>query len=155
MVHGKGSSFGGGMVDKTIITPEGLAKPVGYNHAVAASGGTTVYIAGQVALDAEGDIVAPGDIVGQFERALGNLELAVQASGGQLTDIVKLNLYVTDVEGYRAGAKAIGEVYRAHFGTYYPAMTLVGVSELFHPEAMIEIEGVAVVAMDTSHSTPD
>jgi enamine deaminase RidA (YjgF/YER057c/UK114 family) len=143
------------MVEKTIITPEGLAKPVGYNHAVAVSGGTTVYIAGQVAMDAEGDIVAPGDIVGQFERALGNLELAVQASGGHLTDIVKLNLYVTDVGGYWAEAKAIGEVYRAHFGTYYPAMTLLGVSELFHPEIMIEMDAVAVIATDTNHSTPD
>jgi enamine deaminase RidA (YjgF/YER057c/UK114 family) len=106
-------------------------------------------------MDAEGDIVAPGDIVGQFERALGNLELAVRASGGHLTDIVKLNLYVTDVGGYRARAKAIGEVYRAHFGTYYPAMTLIGVSELFHPEAMIEMDAVAVIATDASHPTPD
>jgi enamine deaminase RidA (YjgF/YER057c/UK114 family) len=138
------------MVDKKIITPEGLAKPVGYNHAVAVSGGTTVYIAGQVAMDAEGDIVAPGDIVGQFERALGNLELVVRASGGHLTDIVKLNLYVTDVAGYRARAKAIGKVYRAYFGTYYPAMTLVGVSELFYPEAMVEMDAVAVTSTDTT-----
>ena len=70
------------MPDKTIIIPNGLAEPVGYNHAIAVKGGTTVYLAGQTATNAEGEYVARGDIVGQFERALGNLETAVLASGG-------------------------------------------------------------------------
>ena len=71
--------------------------------------------------------------------------MAVQASGGAMTDIVKLTLYVTDVQAYKANLKAIGEVYRSYFGKYFPAMTLVGVTELFDRAAMIEIEGLAVI----------
>lgn len=131
--------------DKAIIIPNGLAKPVGFSHAIAVKGGTTVYLAGQTATNADGHYVARGDIVGQFERALGNLETAMQASGGVMTDIVKLTLYVTDVQAYKANLQAIGEVYRSYFGKYFPAMTLVGVTELFDRAAMIEIEGLAVI----------
>jgi enamine deaminase RidA (YjgF/YER057c/UK114 family) len=133
------------MVDKTIVIPDGLARSRGYSHALAVKGGTAVYLAGQMATDADGEIVAPGDIVRQFERALANLRIAVEASGGQATDIVKMDLYATDVGGYRAKLKEIGEVYRSAFGKYFPAMTLVGVTELFDPAAMIEIEAVAVI----------
>jgi enamine deaminase RidA (YjgF/YER057c/UK114 family) len=129
-----------------ILNPDGLAKPVGYSHAIAVTGGITVYLAGQTAMDADGKTVAPGDIVGQFEQAISNLEIAVKASGGSLTDIVKLNMFVTDVPAYKANLRAIGEVYRSYFGKYFPAMTLVGVKELFDPAAMIEIEGVASIA---------
>ena len=133
-------------MEKKIIVPDGLSKPVGFNHAIAVSGGTIIYLAGQTATNASGDYVSQGDIVGQFKQALANLQIAVEASGGQMTDIVKLNLYVTDVSRYKANLRQISEAYRTFFGKYFPVMTLVGVTELFDPAAMIEIEGVAVTS---------
>lgn len=133
------------MVEKQVVTPEGLAPPVGYSHAIAVEGGRTVYLAGQTAMDETGEIVAPGDIGRQFEQALANLKVAVEAGGGTMTDIVKLNLFVTDVGAYKANLKPIGQTYRSFFGKYFPAMTLVQVAGLFDPAAMIEIEGMAVV----------
>ena len=132
-------------MQKTIIVPDGLAKPVGFNHAIAVEGGKAIYLAGQTATDATGDYVAQGDIVGQFGQALANLQKAVEAGGAQMTDIVKLNLFVTDVGAYKANLRQIGATYQKFFGKYFPAMTLVGVTELFEPDALIEIEGVAVV----------
>lgn len=134
-------------MDKAIINPSALVKPWGYSHAVKAGGGATVYLAGQTGLDAGGRIVAQ-DIVGQFRQALGNLRAVAEAAGGKITDIVKLTIYVTDKRQYRQHARAIGEVYRSFFGKYYPAMTLVEVRGLWDDEALVEIEGVAMVGGD-------
>lgn len=133
-------------MQKDIIEPYGLVKPAGYSHAIATQGGTTIYLAGQTATTTDGTYVNEGDIVGQFERVLGNLEIALQASGGEMTDIVKMNLYVVDVDNYKQHLREIGEVYRSYFGKYYPTMTLVGVTQLFEPEAMLEIEAIAVIS---------
>jgi hypothetical protein len=73
------------------------------------------------------------------------LKAVVTEAGGAMTDIVKLTLYVTDKADYRANLKTIGDVYRSCFGRYYPAMTLVEVKSLFDDEAMVEVEGLAVV----------
>ena len=129
---------------KTIINPPALAKPSGYAHGVAASG-RLLFLAGQTGMDASGRIVAPGDLVAQFRQALANLQAVVDAAGGQMSDVVKLTLFVTDKRAYRAQLKPLGEAYRAVFGRYYPAMTLVEVKSLFDDEAMIEVEGVAVL----------
>jgi enamine deaminase RidA (YjgF/YER057c/UK114 family) len=129
------------------INPPSLVEPVGYAHAVeAASGARTIYLAGQVAFDAVGTIVAPGDIVGQFDQALQNLQTVMHAAGGEMTDIVKLLIFVKDKDQYKESLKEIGKVYREFFGKYYPAMTLVEVSSLFEDEALLEIEGIAVIA---------
>ncbi|GIX48852.1 MAG: enamine deaminase RidA [Candidatus Tectimicrobiota bacterium] len=132
------------MPDKTLINPPTLARPVGYSHAVKVEGGTTVYLAGQTGQDASGRIAAPGDIVAQFRQALHNLKAVAEAAGVALTDVVKLTLYVTACDTYRANARAIGAVYREFFGSYYPAMTLVEVRRLWDEAAMVEIEGIAV-----------
>ena len=96
-------------------------------------------------MDASGRITAPGDMVAQFSQALANLRAVVDAAGGQMSDVVKLTLFVTDKRAYRAQLKPIGEAYRAVFGRYYPAMTLVEVKSLFDDEALIEVEGMAVL----------
>jgi enamine deaminase RidA (YjgF/YER057c/UK114 family) len=96
-------------------------------------------------MDAGGRIAAPGDLVAQFSQALANLQAVVAAAGGQMTDIVKLTLFVTDAAAYRALLSPLGAAYRAVFGRYYPAMTLVEVRGLFDPQALIEIEGLAVL----------
>ena len=128
-----------------VINPEELVKPIGYAHAVKVTGGTTIYLAGQVSFDSNGNVVFPGDIVAQFKQALTNLQIAIRASGGEMTSIVKLNLFVKDKDLYKKHLRELGDVYRTFFGKYFPAMTLVEVSSLFEDDALLEIEGIAVV----------
>src|SRR5436309_4418050 len=123
----------------TIITPSELAPPTGFSHAIAASGGKTVYLAVQVAFDASGKIIHTGDLVKQFDQVLHNLEAALIAGGGAMNDIVKLTIFVRNKNDYAAKMKEIGKIYRSYFGKYFPAMTLVEVSALFEDEALIEI----------------
>jgi len=129
---------------KELINPAMLAKPSGYAHGVAARG-RLLALAGQTGMDATGRIAAPGDLLAQFRQALANLQAVVREAGGEMGDIVKLTLFVTDKAGYRAQLKPIGAVYREFFGRYYPAMTLVEVAGLFDDQALIEIEGLAVL----------
>ena len=128
---------------KKLINPAELAPPRGFNHGILASGGKTLFLAGQDASDAAGHIVGAGDIVAQYDQALRNLGAVVAAAGGQMQDIVKLNIFVRSRDDYRARLRAIGEVHRAHFGSYYPAMALFEVSGFFQDQALIELEGLA------------
>jgi enamine deaminase RidA (YjgF/YER057c/UK114 family) len=130
---------------KEIINPPELAKPVGFNHGIVTSGGRLLFLAGQDASDAEGRIVAPGDVVGQLHQVLLNLKAVAEAAGGTMQNIVKLNIYVRDRDGYVSHLKALGRVFRNHFGHYYPTMALFEVSRLFQDDALIELEGIAVL----------
>ncbi len=122
----------------------GLAHPRGFSHAVRARPGTTVHLAGQTALDPDGRVVGD-DVVSQFEQALGNLLTALGAAGGTPADLVMLTVYVVDMDDYRANAREIGGVWRRLVGTDYPAMAGIGVSRLWDAEALVEVQGVAVV----------
>lgn len=128
---------------KTLINPPQLAKPRGFNHGILVEGGRLLFLAGQDASDANGKIVAPGDIVKQYEQLIRNLQAVVEAAGGKLQDIVKLNIYVTNREDYISRSREIGELHRAHFGNHYPAMALFEVKSLFQDDALIEMEGIA------------
>lgn len=136
-------------VDRTIITPPDLAKPKGYAYGVKVRGGETLYIAGQVAFDADGNVVGAGDIVTQFERALANFRRVLEVGGATPQDVVKLTIYTSDKAAYQANLKAIGRAYRAVFGHHYPAMTLVEVKSLYDDGILVEVEGVAVVDRPT------
>ena len=133
------------MAAKTVLNPISLAKPSGYSHGLVTEGGRLLFLAGQTGIDASGGIVTPGDLIAQFTRALTNLQTVVQDAGGAMTDIVKLTIYVKDMRAYRANLKPIGAVYRSFFGKYYPAITLVRVSEFFDEEALIELDALAVL----------
>lgn len=132
-------------MEKQIVNPASLVKPSGYAHGIVTQGGRLLFLAGQPALDAEGKVVAPGDIAGQFDQSFKNLQTVMQVAGGTMTDIVKLTIFVTDKSAYLSNLKPIGAVYRSYFGRYYPAMTLVEVKSLFDDAAMVEIEGTAVI----------
>jgi enamine deaminase RidA (YjgF/YER057c/UK114 family) len=73
---------------------------------------------------------------------------ALKAAGGEPEQLVSLVIYTTDIDGYRAASKELGEVWRRHFGRHYPAMALIGVSALFEPDAQVELMGVAVLDDD-------
>lgn len=126
------------------IDPPELARPAGFSHAVVAGPGRTVFLAGQTALDAEGRIVGDG-VVAQFEQALGNLLTALRAAGGEPEHLATLTVYIVDVEDYRAHAREIGRVWRRLVGTDYPAMAGIGVARLWDAEALVEVQGIAVL----------
>jgi enamine deaminase RidA (YjgF/YER057c/UK114 family) len=125
------------------INPAELARPSGFSHAVAATG-RMVFLAGQTGVDRDGK-VAEGGVVPQFERSLTNMLTALGAAGGLPSDLVSLTVYLTDMAGYQAHGKEIGAVWRRLAGTEYPAMAAVGVTRLWLPELLVEIQGIAVV----------
>ena len=126
------------------INPAELARPSGFSHAVSATG-RMVFLAGQIGMDQDGKVVG-GGIVPQFEQAFGNLLATLAAAGGHPADLVSLTVYLTDVEDYQAHGQEIGAVWRRLAGTDYPAMAGVGVTRLWLPEALVEIQGIAVIS---------
>jgi enamine deaminase RidA (YjgF/YER057c/UK114 family) len=126
------------------INPAELARPSGFSHAVAATG-RLVFLAGQTGVDRDGN-VADGGVVPQFERALTSLLTALGAAGGLPSDLVSLTIYLTDMADYQAHAREIGAVWRRLAGTEYPAMAAVGVTRLWRPELLVEIQGIAVIS---------
>jgi enamine deaminase RidA (YjgF/YER057c/UK114 family) len=131
------------MADLERVNPASLAPPSGFSHAVVARG-TTIHLAGQTGMDASGAIV-PGGVVAQFEQALSNLLSALREAGGQRDGIASLTVYIVDMDDYRAHAGQIGEVWRRLVGTDYPAMAGIGVSRLWDADALVELQGFAVL----------
>ena len=141
------SSPPGGTLDDSnlLINPDELAPAIGFSHAVLASTGRTVYLAGQVAFDSEGQLV--GDTwTDQFDQALSNLATALAAAGGEPEDLTWIQIFTVDVAAYRAARPDLGPVYRRHLGRHYPAMGLYGVTELADIGAVVELTGIAVIA---------
>jgi enamine deaminase RidA (YjgF/YER057c/UK114 family) len=130
---------------KEFLSPKTLMAPVGYSHIAKASGGTTVYLAGQVAADASGKLIGEGNFEAQAEQVFRNLKTAVEAAGGTMADIVKMNVYlVAEVDpGEVPKLRAIRERYVN--AAHPPASTLVAVSRLARPGWLIEIEAIAVI----------
>jgi enamine deaminase RidA (YjgF/YER057c/UK114 family) len=126
------------------VNPPGLSPPTGFSHAVVATGSRLVFLAGQTALDADGKVV--GDTLPeQFERALGNLLAALHAAGGTPADLARITVYATDVAAYRAQAPQLGRIWRGLAGRDYPAMAVVGIVRLWDEEALVELDGFAVL----------
>jgi enamine deaminase RidA (YjgF/YER057c/UK114 family) len=124
------------------VNPEDLGPARGFSHATVAAG--LVWLGGQIGSDATGKVPEPGDITAQFARAVRNVSIALRAVGSAPADIVKLTYYVTDLKAYKDNLRAIGSAYREVFGRHYPATTLVEVRSLFDPDALIEIDAIAV-----------
>ena len=124
---------------KQFINPPNHHEPMGYSHAVKV--GNTVYVAGQIAWDAPGNLVGPGDIEAQAVQVFENLKRVVEASGASLEDVVKTVVLITH-PAYR-------EAYRSVRSRYlkepFPASTLAVIDSLAFPDLLIEIECVAVV----------
>jgi len=125
------------------LNPPSLAAPSGFSHAVVATG-TTVFLAGQTGMDPSGRII-PGGVVAQFEQALSNLLEALTSAGGSPADLASLTIYIVDMDDYRAHAREIGGVWKRLVGTDYPAMAGVGVSRLWDADAVVEVQGFAVL----------
>jgi enamine deaminase RidA (YjgF/YER057c/UK114 family) len=126
----------------TFINPEALGAPRGYSNGVLVEGGRLLFVAGQIAWDAEQRIVSR-EFSEQFARALGNVVAVVRAAGGAATDIAQLRIYVTDKRAYQSSLKPVGAAYRELMGRHYPAMVLVEVAALVEDLAQVEIEAIA------------
>jgi enamine deaminase RidA (YjgF/YER057c/UK114 family) len=131
------------MADLNRVNPESLAKPSGFSHAVVGRG-TSVFLAGQTGMDASGAIV-DGGVVPQFEQALANLLTALAAAGGTPDRLASLTIYIVDVDDYRAHSRELGEVWKRLVGTGYPASAGIGVTRLWDAEALVELQGIAVL----------
>jgi enamine deaminase RidA (YjgF/YER057c/UK114 family) len=130
------------MADLELFNPPELAPPVGFSHAAAT--GELVVLGGQTGSDSSGRIAAPGDLVAQFAQALRNVRTALQVAGSDPQLAIKLTYFVTDAATYRENLKPIGAAYRNVFGRHYPASSLFEVKGLFDPEALVEIECLAL-----------
>lgn len=125
------------------IAPEALPPARGYTHVVRTTGSATVYVAGQVAADSDGNPVAVGDLEGQTRQALANMREALAAAGATPADVAKT---VTYIVGYTPEMRAALLAGRGDFfGDDAPAGTLIGVQALARPEFLIEIEAIAVL----------
>src|SRR5688572_28606841 len=118
-------------MELTPIQPAGWRAPRGYsNGMLAPAGARMLFIAGQIAWDAEQRLVGGGDFTLQFRAALANVRRVVAAAGGEPRHVAQLTVYVTDARQYIASSKALGVVWRELCGAHYPAMALVEVAAL-------------------------
>jgi enamine deaminase RidA (YjgF/YER057c/UK114 family) len=131
-------------VPKEFINPPGLNEPPGYTHVVTATGGKLVFVAGQTAWNAKGELVGRGDLRAQTIQAFENLKTALSAAGATFADVVK---YTTFVVGYSPEVRPmLGEVRSMYLPKDHPAAhTLLGIQSLARDGMLIEIEATAVV----------
>ncbi|HEY2703149.1 MAG TPA: RidA family protein [Candidatus Dormibacteraeota bacterium] len=132
------------MTPHRLVDPPGMAPAVGFSHAVAAAPGRTVWIAGQIAVDGHGAVVGES-LAEQLDVALANVVTALRAAGAEPEHAVSLQLFTTAMDEYRRSRRELGPVYRRHFGRHFPAMALLGVTELVEPGAKVEVVATAVV----------
>lgn len=131
----------------TVINPQSLGAPSGYsNGLLTEANGRLLFIAGQIAWNELHEIVS-NDFVEQFDKALENVLAVVSEAGGNVSDVARLVIYVTDKHQYRERTREVGERYRKHMGKHFPAMVLVEVAGLLDDAAQVEIEGVAVLPL--------
>lgn len=131
-------------MERRAINPWTWQDAMGYSQAIELGPAKrTLVCSGQTSVDANGAPVHAGDMAAQLRQAVANLEAVLVAGGFDLTDVVRLNYYTTDVDGFMQGAAAGGLVRLAEVNCR-PASTLLGVARLFHPDIMVEIEATAV-----------
>ena len=126
---------------REIIQPNSVHSTPGVGYSHVAKAGDTFYIAGQIALDVDGNLVGKGDIEAQVHQAYANLQAILDELGGSLDDIVKMTTYLTD----RSQLDAFRRVRDRFFSDPFPPNTLLFISGLAHPDYLIEVEAVAVL----------
>ena len=128
------------------VEPDGWKPPRGYANGIAVDGAARLlFVAGQVAWDAEQRLVGSGDFAAQFRQALANVAAVVRAAGGAPEHVARLVIYVTDKRLYLDRLKEVGAAYRDVFGRHFPAMALVQVADLLEDGALVEIEATAAL----------
>jgi enamine deaminase RidA (YjgF/YER057c/UK114 family) len=125
-----------------ILQPEAWPRPRGYANGMVATG-ETVFLAGQIGWDAQGRF-ADG-LTAQVGQALTNIVTLLATAGAAPRHLVRLTWFVTDLHAYRENQAAIGAAYRQVIGRHFPTMSVIGISQLVEPQALVEIEATAVL----------
>ena len=125
-----------------LLVPNTMPRSVGYSQVATVTGGTIVFVAGQVALDKSGNVVGKDDFRAQVQQVFENLKAAVEAAGGTFDDVIKLNSYVLDLSHLREFREVRDKYVNVNNP---PTSTAIQVPRLFRPEFLVEIEAVAVV----------
>ena len=120
------------------LNPDGMTQPSAYTHLVMHD--RIMFIAGQVALDGQGNVVGEGDMLAQVRQVYENLKTILASQGADFADIVKLNIFTTDIDTFLESSS----IRREYFGDVAPASTLVQISRLARPVFLVEIEAVAI-----------
>jgi enamine deaminase RidA (YjgF/YER057c/UK114 family) len=131
-----------GDTGQRVLQPPSWARPRGYANGIVA-GGETIFLAGQIGWDAQGRL---GDgLADQVAQALANIVTLLAQAGAEPRHLVRLTWFVTDLRAYRDSQATIGTAYRRVIGRHFPTMSVIGVSQLVEPEALVEIEATAVL----------
>jgi enamine deaminase RidA (YjgF/YER057c/UK114 family) len=131
------------MPELKAVNPWTWQDQFGFSQAVDTRGAERVlYCAGQTSVDGEGNVLHAGDMAAQLAQAFDNLETVLAAAGLTMASVVRLNYYVTDIPAFFAAAGVVGA--RLEKVACKPSGTLLGISSLFHPDALVEIEATAV-----------
>lgn len=131
-----------------LLTPEGMFAPVPYHHVSISTGARQVHVAGQIARDAEGNPVAPGDLAGQVAHALRNTERGLAGAGASFADVVRLRFFVTHwspekMDDFLAGIAQVSD--ELGIPQPWPPVSLIGIDYLFEPDVLVEVEAFAVL----------
>ena len=121
------------------INPEGMTQPTNYSHLVKHD--DLMFIAGQVATDGDGNVVGENDMSAQLRQVLENIKYVLASEGADFSNVVKINIFTTDVDALR---EAYGPMRNEYFGDDAPASTLVQIERLARPVFMVEIEAIAI-----------
>jgi len=124
-----------------ILNPAGLPRPVGFSHVTVAGPGQIVMLAGQTGHHEDGTI--DDGLVDQFWIACHNVVTALAAAGAKPENVISLQIFTATIDSYRQSLGPIGEAYRSIFGSHYPAIALLGISELFDPAAKVQLVAMA------------
>ncbi len=126
---------------REILQPKGLLDPRP-RYSQVSRFGKEVYLAGQLARDAQGNLVGTGDILAQTRQVFENIKKCLEAVGASFDNVVKINVYLTDIDKQLA---AVGKVRQEYFVSEPVPSTTVGVSRLADPDALVEIEAIAIL----------
>ena len=127
-----------------VLEPEGWMSPRGYANGVVATG-RLVVLAGQIGWNPVTATFDDDDLLGQVRRTLENVATLLREAGGEPQHLVRMTWYITDRDAYLAARRPIGHHYRELFGAHYPPMSIIVVSGLIEPRALVEIEATAVL----------
>ncbi len=122
------------------INPVSLGPARGFSHGVVGSG-DVLYVSGQIGWNADQQIVSE-DFCDQFAQALDNILVVVDGAGSRPDLLLSMTVFATDIQAYRDSVKQLGVIWKARFGRQYPAMAVVGVTELVEPKAIVEIQSI-------------
>lgn len=118
--------------------PEGMTQPTAYSHLVKYD--KMLFIAGQVAVDGDGNVIGEGDMAAQLRQVFENLKSVLASEGADFSNIVKINIFTTDIDALRQSF----DIRREYFGEHSPASTLVQIERLARPVFLVEIEAIAI-----------